>query len=654
MTVTAPEFLLEAYYGKSPDLVECESLIAQIRKNYSSGESVDLTRKNCPELDRIAVLLEKKFNFDELEMRILRPKPATYILSSFLPSTELSLSTTLLFSIVPNAYTFGAGNVSPLTPIRTVETADSIRYETAQSGLVHVTGPLFFSPTATPAQIMAIIMHEIGHNFFLKTSVRLARAVNQVISTLMELVLTYDSWESSMGALKRSATRGGQMTFGLGAGLLTRILATFAHLFPRFSVFMHTASAKVFDVVETGLRALLPRGFTKFVEETLGSPRLTAAGTAMSQIIIIMGMYISLLMQAATKTGYFVFTSLNKTFFTIREIYNTLAPFFLGYREDEIYADAFATRHGYGKEVAQFAEIFSKLQGGSLKARSLGIFAGVVRFVMMIMAVRDPHPANIVRAKLAGDALRKELDDTEIRGKLREQVLKQIEYIEKVHDRMVASDLGTVNGQLYRFHVALTDYAEGKIGAGELSSITWKTLKGDATLKEDVDGADFRPLHELIESAAATHGVMETDLVLTEGLGSLIKNLATEDVEDQIEELRGEARDIHTPEQQRYVLTKIIRLLERLIILRHNPGAVQKFVHDTAAFFQRMLGDKDAGKEMTLRIGEAIRDLAKLRDEVLRKQWKDEKWDAEVQKMKDRAAELVDSASKQTVNSDDF
>ena len=652
MTVSVPEFLLEAYYGKSPDLVECESLIAQIRKNYSSGESVDLTRKNSPELDRIAVLLEKKFNFDELEMRILRPKPATYILSSFLPSTELSLGTSLLFSIVPNAYTFGAGNVSPLTPIRTVETADSIRYESPQSGLVHVTGPLFFSPTATPSQIMAIIMHEIGHNFFLKTSVRLIRAVNQVISTLMELVLTYDSWESSMGALKRSAARGGQMTFSLGAGLLTRIIATFAHLFPRFSVLLHTASAKVFDVVETGLRALLPKGFTKFVEETLGSPRLTAAGTAMSQIIIIMGMYISLLTQAATKTGYFVFTSLNKTFFTIREIYNTLAPLFLGYREDEIYADAFATRHGYGKEVAQFSEIFSKLQGGSLKTRSLGIFAGVVRFVMMIAAVRDPHPANIIRAKLAGDALRKELDDTEIQGKLREQVLKQIEYIEKVHDRMAAAELGTVNGQLYRFHVALTDYAEGKIGAGELSSITWKTLKGDATLKEDVDAADFRPLHELIEEAAAVHGVMDTELVLTEGLGSFLRNLATGDVEDDIEELKKEAKDIHTPEQQRYVLTKVIRLLEKLIILRHNPSWIQQKYHDSISWFSRVIGRNDGAKELSMRIGEAIADLARLRDSILAKKWKDEEFNRRVDELKDDVKELLDKAARTSPDDD--
>ena len=62
---------------------------------------------------------------------------------------------------------------------------------------------------------------------------------------------------------------------------------------------------------------------------------------------------------------------------------------------------------------------------------------------------------------------------------------------------------------------------------------------------------------------------------LHEGLGAVLKNIATGNVEDEIEELEKEAKDIHTPEQQRYVLTKVIRLLENLIVLPISNLSVQ-------------------------------------------------------------------------------
>lgn len=140
----------------------------------------------------------------------------------------------------------------------------------------------------------------------------------------------------------------------------------------------------------------------------------------------------------------------------------------------------------------------------------------------------------------------------------------------------------------------------------------------------------------------------ETVEYLNEGLGNLVKNLATGNVEEEIEELTKEARDIHTPEQQRYVVTKIVRLMEKLVILRHNPDGVQNFIHNSAAFFQRVLGDGNAGKEMDVRMGEAIRDLAKLRDQVLAKKWNDDKWNRGVQELKDKVTDLLNKAAEKS------
>jgi hypothetical protein len=149
--------------------------------------------------------------------------------------------------------------------------------------------------------------------------------------------------------------------------------------------------------------------------------------------------------------------------------------------------------------------------------------------------------------------------------------------------------------------------------------------------------------------------LLETErrMVLTEGLSKFLRNIATGDVEDEIEDLKKEAKDIHTPEQQRYVITKIVRLLERLIILRHNPGFVQKQYHDAVSWFGRVLGRDSSVKELSVRIGEALRDLAQLRDHVLAKRWNDDKYNQEVDKLKGKIDDVLKQASGETVSNDD-
>jgi hypothetical protein len=140
---------------------------------------------------------------------------------------------------------------------------------------------------------------------------------------------------------------------------------------------------------------------------------------------------------------------------------------------------------------------------------------------------------------------------------------------------------------------------------------------------------------------------------ITEGLSSFVKNMATGDIEGDIDEIEKEVNDIHTPEQQRFVVTKIVRLLERLIMLRHNPGAVAKFVHDRLSWFERVLGDKggNAGKEMAARVGENIARLAKIRDKALSKRWNDDTFNQQVDQLKDKVKELVDKAASSSVDS---
>lgn len=147
----------------------------------------------------------------------------------------------------------------------------------------------------------------------------------------------------------------------------------------------------------------------------------------------------------------------------------------------------------------------------------------------------------------------------------------------------------------------------------------------------------------------------ETVEYVTEGFGSLIKNIATGDIEGEIDELEKEFRDVHTPEQQRFVLTKIVRLLERLVVIRHNPGTLAAFVHDRVAWFERVLGGSagSAGKEMNVRVGEQIARLARLRDKLLAMAWKDDKTTERIEEFKDKIENIIDSAKRTEVGSFD-
>lgn len=133
---------------------------------------------------------------------------------------------------------------------------------------------------------------------------------------------------------------------------------------------------------------------------------------------------------------------------------------------------------------------------------------------------------------------------------------------------------------------------------------------------------------------------------LNESLGAFVRNLATGNVEEEIDELNDEVRDVHTPEQQRYVLTKIVRLLDRLVVLRHNPSALQQFVHDRASWFERILGNKNTDKEMSVRVGEAIAQLAKLRDSLLARKWPDDEDNRRVQDMRKQVKDILEKAAQ--------
>jgi hypothetical protein len=108
---------------------------------------------------------------------------------------------------------------------------------------------------------------------------------------------------------------------------------------------------------------------------------------------------------------------------------------------------------------------------------------------------------------------------------------------------------------------------------------------------------------------------------LAEGALDLLRSLASGGFDAAIAHLQEEVKAMETPEQQRLLLGKIQAQLEKAIELRHNGHGFRKAVHDAAGALQSALGGKDPARELNLRLAEAIRDLARLRDRVLARRW---------------------------------
>jgi hypothetical protein len=200
----------------------------------------------------------------------------------------------------------------------------------------------------------------------------------------------------------------------------------------------------------------------------------------------------------------------------------------------------------------------------------------------------------------------------------------------------VVDKLRGAGNDVVQFHNALV---RGTVaGYQDVSVFMMTCLRAVSDKGIDVEAREVNP-------DALRIAYSESKEYLHEGLGSFVKNLATGNMEKEIKELAAEAKDISTPEQQRLVITKIVRLLERLVQIRHSPSKFQAFVHDSAAWFQRATGSDDAAKEMSVRTGEAIRELAALRDKVLSKKWDNDEYNQNVDQLKAKVRDLLDKAA---------
>ena len=135
----------EAYVGKTPTLEEIEKKIGELRENIKFSDNLNRSDK-ITEINR---LFEKQFGMDIFALKVLQTKyidAYTYSLSTRLDYAEKYASLAdMITADMKNGFRFKPGNDAAVVVC--------ISYEFLHNKLW------------TDAEIMAILLHEIGHNF---------------------------------------------------------------------------------------------------------------------------------------------------------------------------------------------------------------------------------------------------------------------------------------------------------------------------------------------------------------------------------------------------------------------------------------------------------------------------------------------------------
>lgn len=375
--------LNEVYIGKTENLLELERAIGNLRKDYSFKKNYVAT----PEIKRIENAVIKQFNMEYFTLNIIPqniPNAFTYTVAKRFDIIAQDKLTKMVIADQKNGYRYRDGN-----------------------GLVIVTaiyGGILANPTFTDAEIVAILLHEIGHNFSQVVSKDIKLANQQLLYYWLLIVI-----------LRAIRSKGWSL--------------------PKDLYFTLTNS-NIYHTLEKKAERKHGRLYA-WMDKSAGSVKDFSFNLQLFCIKVLRGVTLSIFTSSPGK----LIEGKKKTFDYRNNIKKNAG------RQDEIIADKFAAIYGYGPE--QFSalskltrvgypadDVIRELPYGEMillynKANSLDFFK------------KDEHPHNIQRLNEMEQVLQYELNkknlDPEMRKIIKSQ-LKEMEWLREEYLKIVKSD----------------------------------------------------------------------------------------------------------------------------------------------------------------------------------------------------------------------
>ena len=365
--------LSESYYGENDNLEEidlCFKRIIFITKGRDDPNTKDL--KIAKEMKSIQGHIAKLFNFEEVSISWIQQ------------------------DLAANAYTFPVLYSSPLEfDFETIEDGNGLRWKNAGGKTLIATmySSLVTLSDLNERELTGVLLHEIGHNFYVKSFAHLCigKALSIYYLLTFFTVLGSDKYSNDtklsfllMKLKKFNAYMGGNSNHPVNAAF-TRAMTSFIDTFEMMVVLvMSFMPFKIIDVLS----------------RTLGR-------IAIDPITIL--------------------SNIDKLIY--------------GY-DNEKYADNFATAYGYGKEVAstetKFARKATVLDVLCKESPIIAVYLDFFRVQTTVLSfIFDPHPQTAFRIYDQAKMLESELEKNKnLPPKSRAKMLEDIKFIKNQYDNI--------------------------------------------------------------------------------------------------------------------------------------------------------------------------------------------------------------------------
>ena len=439
------DYIQEAYFGKPKLCLEMEKCIGQVR-GILKTKSIQAVKGSDETTKWAARALDAAFT-PEIFARIEGTEPWKH-LTHLIEKQFGFYSVSLLLDggVTPNARTYtvcGTVDYGVLSGIISKVSKNGYHYDPkwGVSTVIFVGLPLFLDYRFSSGEIMAVIMHEIGHNFQTSLSPVLCglTLIKNIIDINTELFKIEDP--------EQKVLRGYAM-FGSVKIISNKILKS-----------------------KYGPSIMLIKNLVEFIVKGF-SDNLNAILSLPYGIVMNITRKYDLI-----KTWVKVFKNLSK--YTTSEKLDIVKSLFnIGKRyTDEVAADSFASMHGYGPELITALKKVETLNVAGVgevinHTPLLGHIFGCLISAFRELAIFDPHPNTAARLNICLSVIEDDLEDKRLSPKLRLQLKKDIKELRKnieQYDYKIENDYsGKAGGLLVKFWSTVLP------GFGELRSIASK------------------------------------------------------------------------------------------------------------------------------------------------------------------------------------
>ena len=429
MNIPTGQSIHEAYFGKNKNLLEFEKNIDTIRKKYGTttssiigGTALGLVEK-CKEWTRCREILEKEFGF--------------YSVSFLLWRSTITNACTLHISHSID----GALNANKYVEI----TNRGMRYkpEAKFCTFVWVSEGLLFSPSFTPGEITAILLHEIGHNFDTAVYRHISPWVFLEYALFVSQTVLTNPVAAPLSVLLASS--GARRTVGEEVNKM--IQEKWWPVYDTFSWLM---------------------GMPKDIIQKLFRPVLIVLFSALGIMRKFLDPFTYPAMVIELVSGY----------------------------SSEVFADKFPAMYGYGPEMttglAKFEtepigiteEIINKIP---LIGHAYGLYCCGINCVYKLF---DPHPEYISRVRHLTSAIESDLDDPRVDKKTKLEIKRQVAEINKNCDGILK------NREKYGYSAQMALAYQDALGKifpkGDIKSIILQNELDDKKMNDTIHSIKMR------------------------------------------------------------------------------------------------------------------------------------------------------------------